>query len=375
MIINGASRSSGRFFARHLTNEAKNGRIEVCEIRGLLADSVAEAFKEMEAIAGGTRCKNYFYHANINPRDDEHLTPEQWEQAVDLLEKNLGLEGQPRFVVEHEKEGRVHRHIIWSRIDTETMKAISDSLTARIHEQTSRALEEAFDLAPTESVLVKDRDKERDRLPEGWEMFRAQETGLDPRVITAEVTELWHSADSGRAFAAALEERGYILAKGDSRDFCIIDQAGDTHSLARRIKGARAADVRARMVDIDSKNLPSVAEAREQYRAAFEEQEWQNPATGAPEGDRAEGGGRPPLAQDAAAEEAQVQADAAPFVRDIDERGHVREGEQEGGMTWWQRGSQLLAEAIGQLRTYARDVWQRFTHGEDKDRDSGPNLG
>ena len=65
----------------------------------------------------GTKCTNYFYQANINPREDEHLTPAQWREAVDTLEKNLGLTGQPRFVVEHEKEGRTHRHIVWSRID------------------------------------------------------------------------------------------------------------------------------------------------------------------------------------------------------------------------------------------------------------------
>ena len=102
------------------------------------------------ALAQGTKCQNYFYQANINPRADEHLTPAQWREAVETLGRNLGLEGQPYFVIEHEKEGRTHRHVVWSRIDQEKQVAISDSLTARIHEQTSRQLEVKFDLEARE---------------------------------------------------------------------------------------------------------------------------------------------------------------------------------------------------------------------------------
>jgi hypothetical protein len=76
------------------------------------------------------------------------------------------------------------------------------------------------------------------------------------------LTDLWRSTDSGRAFAAAIEQHGYVLAKGDRRDFCVIDQAGDVHSLARRLDGVTAADVRERMVDVDREALPSVADAR-----------------------------------------------------------------------------------------------------------------
>ena len=104
MIINGGSRSNARFFAKHLDNADGNERVTLCEIRNLTAQSVTEAFREMEAIALGTQCKNYFYHANINPLDSEYLTPEQWNRAIDLLEENLELTGHARFIVEHWKK-------------------------------------------------------------------------------------------------------------------------------------------------------------------------------------------------------------------------------------------------------------------------------
>jgi hypothetical protein len=263
IIINGGSRKAGSWWAKHLTNRETNDRVEVKEIRGLASESIANAFAEMRALALGTKCENYFYQANINPRADEHLTPEQWQQAVDTLERNLGLSDQPRFVIEHEKNGRTHQHIVWSRIDVEHQRAIPDSLTARIHEQTSRELEIAFDLEQGRSVLVADRDFERpERGPEKWALFRGERHGNDVRDLSKELSALWAAAESGEAFRSAIEERGYILACGDRRDFVIIDEQGDVHSLARRIAGARAREIREGLSDLDRASLPGVDEAK-----------------------------------------------------------------------------------------------------------------
>lgn len=283
MIINGASRKNGAFFARHLLRADHNERVQLVEMRGLGAETVPDAFQEMKAVASGTRCQNYFYHANLNTRADEQLTPEQWAQAVDTLESELQLTGQPRFVIEHEKEGRTHRHVVWSRIDADTMTAIPDSLNYQKHERASRAIEEAFGHQAVPSVLVPDRETPRpERNPQDWETFRGQETRIDPKAVRAEVTQLWQHADSGAAFAAALHEHGYILARGDRRDFCIIDQAGDEHSLARRISGAKAAEIRARMEGIDREGLPSVEEGRALARQRQGDPETEG-ASGAPQ--------------------------------------------------------------------------------------------
>jgi len=69
-------------------------------------------------------------HASINTRADERLPPEQRMQAIDRLEKDLGLTGQPRAVVVHEKEGREHCHVVWSRIDLDKMRTITTAITS-----------------------------------------------------------------------------------------------------------------------------------------------------------------------------------------------------------------------------------------------------
>ena len=263
IIINGGSRSSGSWWSKHLSNAETNEDVQVIEYRDLSATKMRAAFFEMEALAVGTECQNYFYQANINPRADEVLTPAQWREAVDTLERNLGLTGQPRFVVQHEKEGRVHQHVVWSRIDAENGVAISDSLTARIHESTSRELEIKFDLERGKSVLVPDRDFDRpDRRPKKWETFRGADTGIDPAEMKAEISALRQHCDSGTSFRAALEESGaYMLALGDRRDYVIIDHEGDVHSLARRTD-LSVAKLGRFMADIDPSTVPSVDEAK-----------------------------------------------------------------------------------------------------------------
>lgn len=66
----------------------------------------------MEAIANGARTAKSFYHGSINTRADQRLTDEQRTLAIDRLEEALGLTGQTRVVVIHEKEGREHDHIV-----------------------------------------------------------------------------------------------------------------------------------------------------------------------------------------------------------------------------------------------------------------------
>jgi hypothetical protein len=222
------------------------------------------ALKEMEAVASACpNCKRPFYHASINTRADERLTPEQREQAIDRLEKELGLTGQPRVVVLHEKKDREHFHIVWSRIDLEKMSTISDSHNYRKHEIVARELERAFGHERVQGAHIeRDGQPRPERTPSHKEHQQAERTGIKPEAAREHITALWQRTDSGASFQAALAQSGWKLARGDRRDFVVIDPKGATHSLARRIEGVTAKEVRARMADVDIKSLPSVAEGR-----------------------------------------------------------------------------------------------------------------
>jgi hypothetical protein len=264
MIINGGSRSNGAFFAAHLANGEHNECVTSCEFRNLAARTLADAFREMQAVALGTRCENYFYHANINPRAEEELTDEQWRIAVGTLDAALGLSGHARFVVEHRKAGRTHRHAIWSRINAKTMTAVKMTDVYAKHQAVARELERCLGLKPEHSVLRDGRESgtRPSRRPKTWESFRGQKSGINPSQMTREITRLYLASASGDAFAAELARHGCTLVRGTRSDYCIADSAGHLHSLARRIEGVTSAELKAFMRDIDPATLPSPSDLR-----------------------------------------------------------------------------------------------------------------
>src|ERR1700734_2212742 len=240
-----------------------NERAEVKELRGVVAEDLRGALLEMQAVAAGTRTTKSFYHGSINTRADEQLSDEQRNLAIDRLEAALGLSGQPRVVVVHEKEGREHCHIVWSRIDLDRMAAISDSHNYRKHEEVARDLERRFGHERVQGAHAEREGKERpERTPSHAEMLQADRTGLSAKGGKEKITALWRSTETGQEFAVALWQAGFVLARGDRRDYVVIDPMGGTHSLARRVEGARAKDIRERMGDLPEGRLPNVQDAK-----------------------------------------------------------------------------------------------------------------
>jgi Relaxase/Mobilisation nuclease domain len=264
VIIKGKSRSGPAALAAHLGNAEKNERVSLLETRGTLARDLRGALVEMDAYAAGTRCEKPLYHAAISPAPPHRLTAEQRAEAIDALEAKLGLTGHARVVVLHEKLGREHVHVVWSRIDLQTMRSVSDSHNYRKHEEVARDLERRFGHERVQGAHHERDGIERpNRTPSRAELRQEERTGIRGADVRREVTDAFRASDGAEAFRAALEDRGYILARGDRRDFVIVDRKGGIHSLARRIDGMKAAELREFMAPIDRAALPSTAQARE----------------------------------------------------------------------------------------------------------------
>ena len=270
MIINGQSRYGAKSLATHLMNRAKNERIELLDVRGCLSTDLRGALVEMEESAETTRCLKPLYHANIDPARNVTMTPEQWDRSIDTLEEKLGLRDHARAVVRHQKHGREHIHVVWNRIDLETMRAVRDSHNYRKHEEVSRQLEREFGHDRVQGAHIERAGQDRpERTMPKWQMQQGERLALDPRQVKVQIMELWQGSDSGRSFVAALNDHGFALAKGDRRDFVVVDQAGGVHSLGR-CTGAKAAEVRQRMAEVDREALPTIAQAIEKARKPLE---------------------------------------------------------------------------------------------------------
>ena len=95
-------------------------------------------------------------------------------------------------------------------------------------------------------------------------MEESRRLGTDVREIRNAILDCLEHSDNGKAFKAALEERGLMLANGDRRDcFVVIDQAGGHHALNKKLTGMTLAETRTRFADLDRSQLPSVEQAQE----------------------------------------------------------------------------------------------------------------
>jgi len=265
MIIKGDSRGGPVQLARHLLRTDTNETVNIVQLDSPTG-SLREALRVWQLISAGTRGSKGLYHANISPDERYAMSPEQWQRAVDVLEKELGFDGQPRVVVVHEKHDRQHIHVVWQRTDIDTMTLVSDSFNYVAHERASMALEKEFG---HEHVPGKHAKRDREKQPEfpkeeinHAEWQQAERAGTDPHAFKDAITSLYAHSDNGQAFQAALEGHGLVLAKGDRRDYVIVDADGQIYSLARQIKGVAAKDLRAFMADVDRDSIPNVEQAK-----------------------------------------------------------------------------------------------------------------
>lgn len=108
MILKGSQRSGAKALAAHLLNTEENDHVEVHTVTGFYSDDLTEAFKEIQAIGKGTRCKQPIFSVALNPPTDARVETKTFEQVIDRIAEATGLTGQPHVVVFHEKEGRRH---------------------------------------------------------------------------------------------------------------------------------------------------------------------------------------------------------------------------------------------------------------------------
>lgn len=266
MILKGSQRSGASQLATHLLNARDNEHVEVHELRGFSADDLHGAFQEIEATSRGTRAKQPLFSLSLNPPPREHVSTEAFEAAIEAAEKKLGLQGQPRAIVFHEKEGRRHAHVVWSRIDSEHMKAVNLPHFKRKLQDVSRQLyrEHGWDI-PRGLVAGAQRDPLNFTRSE-WE--QAKQAKQDPKALKAMFQRCWEQADSGKAYAHALAQQGYTLAQGDRRAFVAVDFRGQVYAVAKW-SNVKTKEVRSRLDDLQ--NLPTVEQAQAQIAARMTE--------------------------------------------------------------------------------------------------------
>jgi len=259
MNLQGGQRGGAGDLARHLL-KSENEHVDVHELRGFVSTDLKSALHEAYAVSRGTRAKQFLFSVSLNPPQTENVTIAAYEDAINRVEARFSLTGQPRAIVFHEKKGRRHAHAVWSRIDSQKMKAIPLPYTKRGLKELSRELylQHGWKMPP--GYMESSARNPLNFTMAQWQ--QAKRSGKDPREVKVVLQDCWAVSDTQAAFTHALKERGYSLAKGDRRGFVAIDHQCNVFSVSKKWIGVTAKEVRGKLTDENA--LPSVAEAKSQ---------------------------------------------------------------------------------------------------------------
>lgn len=262
MILKGSQRAGAANLSDHLMNERDNDHVTLLELRGFISDNLGGALSEAHAISKATRCKQFMFSLSLNPPKDHVASEADFIDAADRAEKTLGLDGQPRAIVVHEKEGRRHAHVVWSRIDVDEMKAINlPHFKNKLRDLSRDLFLDHGWVLPDGLATYGNKSPLNFTLAE-WQQAKRQ--GIDPREIKQAFQQAWERCDSQLGFRHALEDRGYFLARGDRRGFVALDVDGKIYSIPRWT-GFKAKEVREKLGSPEK--LPSVSETQSSIRS------------------------------------------------------------------------------------------------------------
>ncbi|MCB1984147.1 MAG: relaxase [Burkholderiales bacterium] len=205
----------------------------------------------------GTKCSKFLFSVSLNPPENEDVSVDKFENALDRIEGKLGFEGQSRVVVFHEKEGRRHAHCVWSRIDTVEMKAVHMAHFKRKLMDVSKQLYLENDWDMPKGYIDQNLKNPLNYTRQEWQ--QALRTGQNPKDIKSALQDSWAISDNRKSFERALQDRGYYLAKGDRRGYVAVDLHGEVYSLSRQI-GIKKAELSKKLGKAEA--LPSVEETK-----------------------------------------------------------------------------------------------------------------
>lgn len=280
MIAKGILGRSFKGTAAYLLHDKAHARtaerVAWTHTENLISASAAQAWREMiwttkhadtlkresGQSSAGRKAELPVYHLSLSWAPDETPGREEMVSTARDALKTLGLENHQALIVCHNDEPHSHVHILVNRVNPET------GVMNRLSRSNIKLSAWALDYEKTQG---------RVRCAQRIESNRALARSQQPRHSDQVIRDAWSGSDSGRAFQSALAEQGYILARGNAR-IVVVDPAGKAINPTRQLRGVKAAEVKARLQDLDTKALPSVEDAQARQRERVQETERESAA-------------------------------------------------------------------------------------------------
>lgn len=153
----------------------------------------------------------------------------------------LGLEEHETLMVAHSDRDHPHLHLIVNTVHPET-----GSVNRLSYSQ----------LRLSKWAEAYEREHGKIYCEQRVENNARRDQGRKVNVHADLIAEIYNSSDNGKAFQAALAERGFKLAQGKGSRILVIDPEGVPFNLARRIEGLKSKEIKAKLKDLDGQLQP-----------------------------------------------------------------------------------------------------------------------
>lgn len=294
MNCNGSRISSGGAggTVAHVLNAENNETVEI--IHG-----DPEQMNELDQLAQVNGQKYSLRHFIINPEED--LTPEQWDQAIQMHKDEFGWGDREHVIVAHRKvrsDGSTveHRHLLVEDAD-EHGKILHIAHQFQRNEKLSRKMEHEFGhklikgkhnravIAALEKegrTDVADAMRER-KLDQGKPALaqfssrmnaRAKRLDVSLPTIANDCKKAMGARGAGLALAIAERDQGVTIRRGDRRDSVVMEKNGEMiANVNKMFKGTYSSDVLMRALEdgrtkIQKEEKRNVSEANRQPNEA-----------------------------------------------------------------------------------------------------------
>ena len=188
--------------------------------------------------------------------EDEAPDPSHMLETAQEAVATLGLDRHQAMYIAHRDEKHQHVHILINRVDQTNGKAANLSHSKRKLQAWALGYEKKQGVirCPQRLQNAEKRKRNLERKPQDREVVRYGDNVI---------REAWEQSDSGKTFAAALEDKGYHLATGSRSRLVVVKAHGPIVNPTRELPGVKAKQFRERLADLDLSQLPDAEKVKE----------------------------------------------------------------------------------------------------------------
>ena len=182
------------------------------------------------------------FSLSYDPQDNP-TQQEMTNDAIDFMDKVLGLSDHQAIFYGHNDTAHPHIHVMANLVHPQTGRTHAPSWSK------VKASDWAYEKAQERGIgHCPQREINKQKREQG-KMVNYQDPHLQQQLT---IQHLFMQSDSGKAFAAALEDHGFTLARGDRRGFVLVDENGKILSLSRQLDSSSRRKVAERFMDIEA---------------------------------------------------------------------------------------------------------------------------